>query len=139
MAIRTDPALVRGVIKTDEAISIAPFIDTANSLVNWLAGEDTDSDLADSTLELIERYLAAHFYEANRDRKEAQKTTGRASATFQGKTAMILMSTDPGQTACLLDVTGRLAELSIKAEKGIKPKVGLAWLGMQPSNFPARP
>lgn len=138
MAIRTDPDLVRGVIETDPAISLAPFIDTANSLTNHVSDQDDDSLLDDPTLELIERYLAAHFYEANRDRKYAQKTTGRASAQFQGKTAMVLMSTDPGQTACLLDVTGRLAELSKQAEKGGKPKVGLAWLGTQPDAIPNR-
>lgn len=124
MALRTKESAVRGVIETDSTVEITPFIVTANSIVDWLDTQDTEGLLNSNTLELIERYLAAHFYQANRDRNYQSKSTGRASGTFQGVTGKLLESTDPGQTALLLDVTGKLAELG----KGVL-RPSLLWLG----------
>lgn len=126
---RTSEQAVRSIIETDASVSIVPFIDTANSLVTWLDSQDSQSLLSTATLELIERYLAAHFYQCNRDRNFSSKTTGSASATYQGQTAMVLMSTDPGQTACLLDVTGNLALRSQEAASPGKRVASMLWLG----------
>ncbi|GAF90891.1 unnamed protein product, partial [marine sediment metagenome] len=73
-----------------------------------------------------------HFY-AHADQLYQARSTAGASATFQGQTGMILLSTQYGQTAMLLDVTGLLAKLSKDAEEGGKRKVTAAWLGRRPS------
>lgn len=128
---RTSEQAVREIIETDTSISMTPFIAMANSLTNWLTSVDTASLLDAVTLELIERNLAAHFYQANRDRNFSSKATLNASGSYQGMTTMVLMSTDPGQTACLLDVTGNLDVRSAEAMSGKKKSVGIAWLGTE--------
>lgn len=106
---------------------LSPFIQAASSLTDYVEEKDTDSILSASALEIIERWLAAHFY-AHADQLHSQKQTGRASATFQGKTDMCLDSTQYGQTAKILDVTGTLASLDKQAKDG-KKVAGGAWLG----------
>lgn len=127
MARTTEPQ-VRDLIDNSTTISLVPFIETASGLVTWLITKDTDGVLTTELLELIERWLAAHFYET-RDPQYSSKNTGRSGASFQGQTAMILMSSKWGQTACLLDVTGVLAQKSKDAETGTKRKARLTWLG----------
>lgn len=129
MSVRTTPTIVRGLIDTDPAVTIDPFITSASALVDWLASVDEDGLLNGNLLTEIEGYLAAHFYEANKDRKLQSRSTGAASGSLQGATAMILMSSDPGQTACLLDVTNRLAQRSKEAEMGTKNKAQVIWMG----------
>ena len=126
MAWRTTEQDVRAIIDTDASLSIAPFIDAATSLTDYVSSKDSDSLLSSTTLEQIEKWLAAHFY-AHRDQQYATKKTGQASATFQGKTDMGLNSTQWGQTAKTLDVTGTLRQLDSGR------KASLAWLGLPPS------
>jgi hypothetical protein len=134
MALRTTSAAVQGVLieHYDSVLipSLAPFIETANSIVNRLVELDTDSILGASTLELIERWLAGHFY-AHADQIYQYKQTGNAAATFQGKTGMALTSTQYGQTAILLDSTGELAKLSKETEEGGRRRVDIIWLGTE--------
>lgn len=105
------------------------FIDTAASLTNKVSTNDTASELDAADLELIERYLAAHFY-CLADPLYASKSTGGASGSFQGQTGMGLDFTPYGQTAKRLDVTGYLARLDMPT----RPKAGSIWLGKAPSN-----
>jgi hypothetical protein len=58
---RTTEAAVKLIIKVNETAtpSLTPFIDAANMLVTKLC---TSDDLDDDQLEIIERWLAAHFY-----------------------------------------------------------------------------
>ena len=124
---RTTQEAVRAIIATDDNLSVLPFIETATTLVDWLDSCDTSNELSDSALEVIERYLAAHFY-AHRDQLYSEKKVGKSSGKFQGQTAMVLSSTQYGQTAMLLDVTGCLARRSKQAEKGTTSP-NMAWLG----------
>lgn len=108
--------------------SLDAFIDTANSLVTQLNSEcNSGGELDTARLELIERYLAAHFY-AHADQQMQAKQTGDASATFKGKTDLGLNGTDYGQTALLLDTTGCLANWNQQLKSG-KKKIGVKWLG----------
>lgn len=131
MAVRTDPDAVKEILlrhyDTVNVPSLQAFIDTAASLVDYVDTQDTNNILSEDTEELIERWLAAHAY-AHGDQLRSQKQTGRASATFQGKTGMHLESTQYGQMAMLLDVTGTLAELNKNTKDG-KPSASLMWLG----------
>lgn len=108
MAIRTTSDLVGEIIDLDADIPMTGFIATANVLVNWLDGQDSEDLLDDTTLELIERWLAAHLY-AHRDQLYISQGKGRSNATYQvGVLGKGLESTQYGQTALLLDITGKL-------------------------------
>jgi hypothetical protein len=130
MAIRALASDVRSIIDTDDDVILDPFISTANALTDQVSAADTDSQLSSNLLQQIEIHLAAHFYQAHRDRNYKSKTTGRASATFQGETGKNLYSTDPGQTAMMLDATGYLYRMS----QDKRPTAGFGWLGKRPSD-----
>lgn len=132
MAFRTTDFLVREIIENCKSISMIPHINTANVLVNWLVGKDSAANtpplLDDVTATEIEKQLAAHFYE-HRDRQIQQEMTGRASAGYQGQTAMMLTSTLYGQTALMLDPTGFLAEKSADSQTGLRRVASAMYLG----------
>jgi hypothetical protein len=124
MAWRCNEADIRDLIDSDDPDArVAPFINTANTLVDRLEAKDTDEILSSAILIEIERYLSAHFYE-HKDPQFSQEKTGDASATYQGEFGMGFNSTKWGQTAKMLDETGFLASLD-------KPKIkaGVTWLG----------
>lgn len=127
---RTTDEKVREIIDTDPALSLNPFISTANSLVTWLTSKDSSGLLSSDTLTLIETWLAAHFY-AHRDQLYQSKSTGGASGSFQGQTQMVLNSTTYGQTAMLLDVTNNLAALNQASLNGNRKNASLFWLGSE--------
>lgn len=136
MAYRTSDQLIRGVIETDLTVSLGPFIAPANALVNWLQTADAADEAVLNTdlLKQIETFLAAHFYVCNRDKQYTSKSTGGASGSFQGSYAQVLMSTDPGHTACLLDVSGKLAQRSQEAQTGQKRRAMMFWMGTEYSD-----
>ena len=111
---RTTTTLVQGIIEVDSSISLDPFITVANRLVTKLL--DEESGLTTEDLELIERWLSAHFY-AVRDPRTTAERAGPVSANFEGKTAMYFEFTRYGQMAMLLDTTGILSNLSQNAGK----------------------
>lgn len=117
---------VRSVIETNPAIELMPFIVTAHTLLDSLSNCMNGGNTEEMLFE-IEKYMAAHLY-AQRDPQYQSKSTGRASATFQGQTALGFESTWWGQTALRLDGTGCLAGSDRK-----KTKVSAAWLGKPPS------
>lgn len=125
MAQRVSESDVRGIIDHDPCVSLKPFIRTANILTDKVASQDVDGELGTDLLKEIELYLSAHFY-GHRDQLFQSKSTDGASASFQGKTGMFLTSTQYGQTAMMLDVTGYLRSL----DTGITP-VELTWLGTE--------
>lgn len=125
---RTTEAAVKLILDrhydTAHAASLVPFIDTASSLVNKVSTFDAanGSTLSSTDLELIERWLSAHFY-AQSDQLYTSKSTGKASGSFQGQTGMHLENTIYGQQAMLLDTSGYLSAVQ---KGGI---VGGFWLG----------
>lgn len=123
MTYRTTDSEVREIIDVEEDKDLDRFIATASNLVDWLDAQDTDGDLSSTTLQLIEMWLAAHFY-AHYDQLYTQRQTGKSMAIFQGQTGMNLASTQYGQTAMDLDVTNRLRARSVG-----KKKVNFTWLG----------
>lgn len=125
MAIRATASDVRSAIETDPNVLIDPFISIANDLTDTISANDTGSLLSSATLTKIEILLAAHFYQALRDRNYKSKSTGKASATFQGETGKMFFSTDPGQMAIALDATGYLRQISMDQV----PVASMDWLG----------
>jgi hypothetical protein len=111
--------------------SLDPFIDTAALLVDDIVECATARGvvLTDARLELIERWMAAHFYKQS-DQAETSRSTGGASASFQGQTGLYLDGTKYGQTAKLLDTSGCLA--TIAGATGRQSARGF-WAGKPPS------
>ena len=117
----------------DGITSLLPFIKTAASLVRKIQTANiTLGVLTSDDLEIIEQWLAAHFY-GHADQFSASRRTGRASAEFQGKTAMVFNSTQYGQAALGLDTTGTLADIQKNVEMG-KQRASMVWLGTRYKN-----
>lgn len=130
---RTTEELVASILEVDETIDLAPFIEIANELVTEVCASATNSDgtayYTNTRLEMIERYLAAHFY-AVRDPRATSESAGGISASFEGSAGMGLDFTRYGQQVKLLDTAGGLAMLDKKTKDGtIKKKVGVHHLG----------
>lgn len=130
---RTTAAKVQGVLQGDYdaegAPSLTPFIETATSLTDEVATKAAAKgvSLGSARLELIERWLAAHFYAVS-DQPFASNVTKGAEAVYQGKTGMGLESRFYGQHAMLLDTSGVLRAMNSPAGRA-----SAAWLGKAPS------
>lgn len=121
---RTTSDAVAAIVEIDSDIDLSPFIETANAIVTDICaplGYD------DTRLELIERWLSAHFYRI-RDQAIASEAAGSVSETFQYKIALDLKQTQYGQQAIALDTKGGLAAFNKRLELGT-PKPGITWLG----------
>lgn len=138
MAARTTSVLVGGIIELDDTIDVSPFIDTANLLVNRLCVPATDADdnpyyTDDNELEMIERWLAAHFY-AIRDPRNVVSTVESLVDRFESRVDLHLDITRYGQQAMFVDTSGALAEYNRTIAKGpiARRRVGVTWLGQEP-------
>lgn len=99
---------------TLSASEVEPFLTAAQRLVaDHLEGEG----VADATLTEIERYLSAHFATLrDREAAPARESLDDYSVTYQGETGMHLEATHHGQTALLLDPTGKLQALTERTQ-----------------------
>lgn len=109
MALRTNETDVADTVETNCDIDLGAFLEVANVMTDKIASCATDrgQTLTTSQLEMIERYLAAHFYSL-RDPEYKQKKTGDASASFFGQDGKGLEGTRFGQAAMTLDTSGCL-------------------------------
>lgn len=123
MAIRTTATAVGLIIEVDANISLDSFIETASSLVDDVAA--ASSPPTATRLELIERWLSAHFY-AMRDPRPTGEKAGPVSANYQSKVDLGLKTSHYGQMAISLDPTGVL----LNAFKG-KRKGSIVWAGTE--------
>ena len=112
MANRVETDEVKEIIET-EVEDVTSFITTANILITKLL---SDSDLEESHLAEIEKYLAAHFV-AIRDPRAISEAIGDAKVTYSAgantysnsmKEASGLNETTYGKQVMLLDTTGIL-------------------------------
>lgn len=98
---------VKEIIETD--LNTNPFINTANVMVNkYLVGQEC---MDAATLKEVELYLAAHFTTMRERQLESEKVS-RATDKYLGKADMGLDFSQYGQTAMLLDCSGKLASLN---------------------------
>ena len=123
--IRTNPTLVSEIIEVDPRINLDPFILSASVLVDEIE-QNPKSNLTPERLELIERWLAAHFYAMRDPRAETEKA-GSVGVTYQSKVDLNLSLSHYGQMAIVLDTTGTLRLLS---EAG-RVQRGAFWLGRE--------
>ena len=129
MAVRTNSTNVEAILGDHfkSGDDLTAFIATASALVDWVDDCDTDGLLDSTTLELIERWLSAHYY-LHSNQILSEEKTGKASGKYQGQTGFGLKNTIYGQAALSLDVSGCLAKRNEELEKGVK-SAGLEWLG----------
>jgi hypothetical protein len=105
-------------------VSLAPFIESATDVVDGIVecAAEEDVTLTSTRLELIERWLSAHFYHCSDPVYQSRSTEG-ASGQFQGQSAMGYDGSRYGQMAMRLDTSGCLRA----NEKG--GKASFIWLG----------
>jgi hypothetical protein len=123
---RTSPTAVQNILGTEYDVTNRPslngFIDTASADVDDVLANDVQGLMTPNRLELIERWLAAHYYQIS-DPGYKSRTTAGASGSFNGETTMVFMSTRYGQQACAIDSTGWLAKRSDEVTKGSRRMV----------------
>ena len=128
MAVRTTSAAVELIIEVDASISLTSFIEVANNIVTKHC---TDDDFTDADLELIERWLSAHFYTVRDMRAESEKA-GPVTEKLQSKVDLGFSTSHYGQHAMLLDWSGALSALNEKIKKGTGLiTAGVSWLGTE--------
>tara|TARA_Y100000310_G_C20273391_1_gene619112 strand:- start:45 stop:449 length:405 start_codon:yes stop_codon:yes gene_type:complete len=128
---RTNATNIKAIIEVDTTIIAAdsdldPFISTANELVTEICtGTNAPDPVYSATrLELIERWLAAHFY-AIRDPRAKSEKAGSVGVAYRGKTDLNLSLTHYGQQAMMIDTNGGLARL----DKGKGITASVLWAG----------
>ena len=112
----------------DGSTDLTPYMETATAIVDRVYTCSVNKGKALSTieLELIERWLSAHFYCAS-DQPFSSKSVAGRSGSYQGQTGMGLTGTKYGQVALNVDWSGCLSNLD-------KRQVASAsWLGKPPS------
>lgn len=128
MPVRSEEEDVIAVMTNDydENVALAPFIVAASNIIDNACAVYTE-DYSDADLELIERWLSAHFYCQNLAPRTAEGVGG-VSEQFQRATALGFDNTHYGQMAMRLDRMGGLAELNERMKTG-GGGVGITWLG----------
>ena len=109
---RTNSTDVKAIIDTSLlAAEVDPFITDASLFVdNTLASSGLDA----ATLEMIEKYLAAHFLSMLDQRIQTEAFPSGIRFNYQGKTDMGLDQTFYGQMAKVLDTSGKLTLVGLK-------------------------
>jgi hypothetical protein len=137
---RTTKAQVEAIIELDSQIvpdesALAAFITVANELVTECCTGTVGPAIAytDARLELIERWLAAHFY-TNRDPRLVSERAGSVSADYQSVVGLGFETSHYGQTAMRLDTNGGLARLNTTMKTG-SSRIGVTWLGSTPDEI----
>ena len=108
--------------------SLTPYIDAASTIVDRVktCAAARDRTLSDAELEIIERWLSAHTYCLS-DQVYTNKSTGGASAGFQGSTSLpSIEGTKYGQMALNLDWSGCLTAIAKRQF------ARASWLGRKP-------
>lgn len=127
--MRTTNEAVLALIELDAGISPAQFIELANELVTEVC---VPLGYTSTRLELIERWLSAHFCAVAYPRTSSE-SGGGVSESYQVSPGMGLDLTSYGQQVKLLDTKGGLAKLDKDTKAGIRSVAGINWLGSTPT------
>jgi hypothetical protein len=126
----TTPSAVRGITEVDPAFEdddLLPFIETADSMVNYWSDSAKNSD---AQMELIARWLSAHFYRV-RDLQTRHEQADEVQESYFGRVGFDLRMTHYGQQAMALDFSGGLSRWNkqlLNGTAGFTPTV--TWLGL---------
>lgn len=117
MARRTTSELVRALLGVADSVDVDPYIDTATMLVDKVA-TCANGSMSDQQLELIERWLSAHFGSVSSAGRVKRKKIGDAELEFwDTKGNMGVSSTFFGQQALAIDTSGCLTRLAVGAAR----------------------
>lgn len=124
---RTTTEAVAGIAEVDlnSVPDLTPFIETASAIVD---DHCLNSGYDSTRLELIERWLAAHFYKI-RDQATSLESARGVSVQYQHKVDLFLSNTMYGQQAMTLDSAGNLAAWQMSMQEGKRTTVGITYLG----------
>ncbi len=156
---RTTTVLVEGILDgVAEGFDLSPFIDSANEIVTERCAvvfpgvtEQLDSagnpiyvaekggfSYSNHRLELIERWLSAHFY-AIFDPRSVMEKAGSVMQSIQSKVALGFNVTHYGQQAMRLDTQGALAVMNNAMDSYkkmpaalVQAPIGITYLGRRP-------
>jgi hypothetical protein len=106
MANRVTPEELAPIVPDVSASSLAPYISTANLIVDE---EIVGKGLSDARLKEIEKYLAAHFATITNGELTMRKIGDSQDSYAKGLAGKGLKETAFGRQACLLDTSGTLA------------------------------
>ena len=127
MAVRTTAGAVELIIEVDVTILLTSFIEAANNIVTQ---QCVHVDFTAATLELIERWLSAHFYTV-RDMRAFQEQAGSVRQELQSAVNLGFDTSHYGQMAMRLDWSGALGALNEQIKKGVGGSPGITWLGTE--------
>ncbi len=116
-------------IEVEASIDLTPFIESANMIVTEPCAASTIG-YSTERLEMIERYLSAHFYTLRDPRAESEKA-GSVASKYQSKVDLGYNASHYGQMALRLDTNGGLASSEASLRKGISKStaVGITHAG----------
>lgn len=137
----TTPELVGEIIEVDALISVDPFILMANSLVvEFCVDSGPDPAYSVERLELIERNLAAHFYETRDKRVQSEGAGSVSESKVSFQTKLYLDNSQYGQHAQMLDSNGGLAawNQSLQSGNAARRQAAMTWLGFDYSGRATR-
>lgn len=127
---RTTSNAVESIIEVDAGDDVTPAIEVATFLVGkhcvTAGGLSETTDAVE--LELVERWLSAHFYSVTVPRAKSEKA-GPVAQTIESKVDLGFNVTRHGQQAMRLDSTGKLAALDRQAREGSARVGSVHWLG----------
>ncbi len=122
-AYRTTAAAVRAIGGFSSGINLEGFIETAHLIVDRVAA--CNSSLTDTELEMIERWLAAHYTAIIYPVVNSKSVMGASESYGRGSVGTGLEATPFGIQAMRLDPSGCLERI----ENGVP---SLMWLGIDP-------
>jgi hypothetical protein len=125
--LRTTEEAVSAIVDADSTIDLAPFLEAANFLVTKHC---SPAGAGYEELELVERWLAAHFYRI-RDPKASSEKAGSVAANYMHQVDLGLDQTQEGQMAKVFDSSGKLAQLDQQTKDGKSRKASITWLGVE--------
>lgn len=126
---RTTPTLVAGIVDVQVGFDVSPFIYSANSIVTSVCSNSGYTDgFVNSQMELIERWLSAHFYTIF-DNQLSMAKAGTANVGFQFKVDLGFNCSMYGQQAMRVDTAGNLAAMNNTATIKRVINVSIGWLG----------
>lgn len=127
---RTTAIAVQGILEDSPTLSLTPFMEAAYYLVTKCCATQTQADgtawYTDEDLELIERWLSAHFYHVAVTRADAERA-GSVGQSLRSRVDLKLNLTHYGQQAMILDVAGGLTTLNEQGKITVVPAV--TWVG----------
>lgn len=123
---RTTIAAVQKIISYDAVLipDIQPFIDDANVMVTAIIG----TAASEATLEMVERYLAAHLIGISDPRIQSEQVR-TIQASYQVKLSDGLGITHYGSMAMQLDTSGKLSRWNKAVIAGMASAFSLVWGG----------